>query len=234
MAANMMKMTHVLGVSLAVLLAATTRAEAGAIVADRTALNALLGASAVNENFEAFRVADGTEQGVGTSLDSTSVVSGQGPGLVVPGFELVDIAAGSQLEWQGNNYFNLPTKTIGTSTSLGLVVRFTGFVTAVGMDVLAYGGYPNHTTVTVFATDDTTVLDTIGPIFGSGNTPIVPGFAGYFDADGIGQLLVTIPQGEFGPVIDNLEFGHVPEPGTFALVGLALAGMGLAKRRKLN
>lgn len=35
-----------------------------------------------------------------------------------------------------------------------------------------------------------------------------------------------------GPIIDNIQAMLVPEPGTFALFGLGLAGLGYARRRK--
>ena len=97
-------------------------------------------------------------------------------------------------------------------------------MTAAGLDLLAYGGYPENSTVTVYGTDDTTVLATLGPIFGSGNTPIQPGFAGYYAPEGIGELLVSVGPTDFGPVIDNLEFGQVPEPST---IFLFVAGLSL-------
>jgi hypothetical protein len=104
----------------------------------------------------------------------------------------------------------------------GRLNQFTSPVTALGLDVLAYGGFPNNTTVSVFGTDDATLLATIGPIFGSGNTPILHGFAEFSDAMGIGELLVSVGRQHFGPVIDNLEFAAVPERSGLALFGSAL------------
>jgi hypothetical protein len=72
-------------------------------------------------------------------------------------------------------------------------------------------------------TDDTTLLATIGPIFGSGNIPILPGFPGYFATAGIGELLVSVGPQDFGPVTDNLELGAVPGPSDLALFATALA-----------
>ena len=106
-----------LAIGFVLLLFATCSASADSILTSRGALNTLLGSNAVNENFEGLSVPNGTTTNVGVTLDSTTVVNGHGPGLVVPGFQLQDTAAGSVILWQGNNDFSLPTETIGTSTS---------------------------------------------------------------------------------------------------------------------
>jgi len=74
---------------------------------------------------------------------------------------------------------------------------------------------------------------TIGPFANS----VANGFAGWEDAGGISRLQIIETSGENNRVggLDNIRFENVnavPEPGTLALFGLGLAGLGVARRRK--
>ena len=69
------------------------------------------GGPAVIEDFEAYVVAVGGAENTGSLfLDDTTITgTGQGPGLVLGGC-FYSCAAGS-LQWNGDTYFGLPTKT---------------------------------------------------------------------------------------------------------------------------
>jgi hypothetical protein len=193
----------------------------------RSTLNSMLGAGAVNENFETYAISSGFAL-LGGSTDSTSTENGQGPGLVVPGIVL-STTTGNVI-WQANGFYSMPTKTIGTDVSGDLTVDFTTSVNAFGVDLLNYGGYPSTYNVTIFGADDTTVLASgLGLSFPSA---VTPQFFGFENAGGIGSFRVDRLTG-FGPVIDNLEFGSakVPEPGSLVLVLTGLAAMVRRARR---
>jgi hypothetical protein len=195
-------------------------------VATRAALDAMLGAGATNENFESYPVASGGLVGVGASLSSTSTPNGQGPGLIAAGVT-ISTSSGS-VTWQGDNFYGLPSKTMGTDVSFDITIDFTAFADAVGVDLLNYGGYPSTYDVTVFALDDTTVLQQFtGYTFPSAVTPL---FFGFENAGGIGSLRIDRTSG-FGPVIDNLTFGTVPEPASIALVAMSLLALRVSRRR---
>jgi hypothetical protein len=213
------------------LILTVAEAKAGGVVADRPTLNTILGGSAMNEGFESYNFSGLTDTAAVlnvTTLDSTTVANGQGPGLVIPGLSITD---SSNLQWNSDGYFGLVTQSL--SGGYGpLVVSFTSLTTAFGLDLETYSGYPNTFTVTVYAGDDTTVLYTTS-ITASVPTPAV--FFGYQDTGGIGAVSFSSPSQGFSPVIDNLEFGSgaVPEPSSIVLASIAgLAGLGYTVRRR--
>ena len=100
-------------------------ASASGTVATRAALDTLLGAGATNENFESYQLANGATANVGATLTSASTPNGQGPGLIAAGVTL----SASNLLWQGNNFYSLPTKTMGADPGAVINIDFTAFVT---------------------------------------------------------------------------------------------------------
>ncbi|GBD52164.1 PEP-CTERM sorting domain-containing protein [Microcystis aeruginosa] len=208
------------------------RVSAGTIISDRTQLNTILGGSGVTENFENYNVPDGDAQGLQAKLDSSTVVNGQGPGLVVNGVTFV--AGSSNLQWNGANYFGSPSKEL-LANGQPMNIDFSVPVNAFGLDLRAYQGFGDTATVTIFGTDDSTVLDTISPIGLAGTG--VPVFFGYQDIAGIGKIELTPQSLPWSPIIDNLTFGQsaaasTPEPST--VLGLGLLGLGALVKRQLK
>ena len=194
-------------------------------VATRAVLDAMIEVGASKETFESYPVAAASFVTVGSSLSSTSTPNGQSAGLIAPGVTLS--TSNGDVLWQGANYFNLPTKTIGATPGTDIIIDFTVFTNAVGVDLLNYGGYRATYDVTVFGLDDTTTLQSFTGI----NFPeaATPTFFGFEHAAGVGRLSVVAVAG-FGPVIDNLTFGTVPEPASLALVGLSLLVLRVTRR----
>ncbi|GCL57062.1 PEP-CTERM sorting domain-containing protein [Microcystis aeruginosa] len=209
------------------------RVSAGTIISDRTQLNTILGGSGVTENFENYNVPDGNGYELqATLLDSSTVVNGQGPGLVVNGVTFV--AGSSNLKWNRANYFGSPSKEL-VALSQTMNIDFSVPVNAFGLDLRAYQGFGDTATVTIFGTDDSTVLDTISPIGLAGTG--VPVFFGYQDIAGIGKIELTQQSRPWSPIIDNLTFGQsaaasTPEPST--VLGLGLLGLGALVKRQLK
>ena len=208
------------------------RVSAGTIISDRTQLNTILGGSGVTENFENYNVPDGNGDGLQATLDSSTVVNGQGPGLVVNGVTFV--AGSSNLQWNGANYFGSPSKEL-VALSQPMNIDFSVPVNAFGLDLRAFTGFGDTATVTIFGTDDSTVLDIISPIGLAGTG--VPVFFGYQDIAGIGKIELTQQSGFWSPMIDNLTFeqsaaASTPEPST--VLGLGLLGLGALVKRQLK
>jgi hypothetical protein len=227
-----MKMSHrnalsCIAIVVCLLLFGVVQADA-AVVADRAALDALLGGAAVTEGFESFTICYGCAVNLDVAvLNSNSIANGQGPGLVVPG---VNFVTSQQVQLNGPGYYGQPSNNIlSNSNSSWLMIDFTVLTSAFGMDLLTFAGYPDVATVTVFATDDITPLATISGISIPTSSPV---FFGYEDAAGIGKVVLT---GTFGwsPLIDNVTFGptSVPEPATSLLLGAGLFGAALVRSK---
>lgn len=116
-----------------------------------------------------------------------------------------------------------------------LVIQFTsGNVTTVGGDFFATdaGGSPLDYLALSFALvygDGT--YDIVSPISQDGS------FLGFTADQAITALVIGAPVDGVGnyqyATVDNLTVGRLPEPASFALVGLALAGLAASRRRRL-
>jgi len=190
-------------------------AQGGNVVPNRTALNGILGGSGFTETFGGFTLASGTDlafSGV-DSFDSTSIVDSQGPNLVAAGVTYT----GTMLQWDAPGYFNAVSNEIlfnGTT----LTVTFASPTPAFGVDVRDFHGYTDTMTVTVYAPNDTTVLNTFSGI--SIADPAI--FFGFQYSGGIGMVTFA-DTGSWSPIITNLTFTPVPEPKSEALVAGGLA-----------
>lgn len=171
-------------------------------IASRTDLNNLLGGGGTTDDFEAFNISDGGAVSSGnTVLDETTVYQGQGPGLVNDGASYL---TASDLQWNGHNYFSLPTRTIlSNSGDRQIVIRYDTFTTAMGVDVLAFSGYGDSAVVEVF--------DSAGANIGT-MTVTIPGdasplFIGFEHAAGIGSVRLTHANWPWSPILNDHTYG---------------------------
>ncbi len=192
------------------------RGQAGGLVADRPTLNALLGGSGFTETFGGYILAPGTAYNTGVStLDSTSIVNSQGPNLVSPGLTFT----GTNFQFDGVGYYNAVSREVLFNGNT-MTINFASPTTAFGVDVRDFAGYSSTMTVTIYAPNDTTVLNTFSGI--SIADPAI--FFGYQDPGGIGMVTLS-DTGSWSPIITNLTFVPVPEPATDGLTACGLAIM---------
>lgn len=185
----------------------------GGVITSRTNLLAQLGSAAVTEDFEGYVFPDDTAQRVGVEVDSTSVINGQGPGLVKPGVKFIQSPAGDGLQWDRQFQYGLTSAAMVSDAEL--IIDFTVPVSHVGFDMFWYNtGFPpaNPSTIQVYATNDVTLLYSTN-IF----EPIAPDsyFFGYTDRGGIGRIVLFRDEGGslgVSALIDNLTFGLAPGP----------------------
>jgi len=198
-------------------------------IGDRATLNALL-TSSTTEDFESFAVNSGSALVLAvSSLDSTTITNGQGAGLVEAGATYVGPSS-TALQWNGNAFQSLTTKTLMTSLNPAIRIDYAGSVQAMGLDAkgfsgLGYGGFMDvYGAEGLVGTVSFNVADTAGLAF-----------VGYQHAAGITSVVVRSGAYAFSPIIDNHTYGDfspVPEPATMALVGLSLAaGVGRRLRK---
>ncbi len=126
-----------------------------------------------------------------------------------------------------------------TANGQPAVIVFSPSVAAFGVDLLEYQGFSETATVTVCATDGTTVLYTSAGVPVAGPTPV---FFGYQPAGGIGRVQIAAATRSWAPMVDNLTFGQlaaaapsaIPALGAPGLLALALAlgvaGLWLTRR----
>lgn len=204
-------------------------------ISSRAALQAMLGGPGTLETFESYTILAGADVLDCGSLNSGAVCNGQGPGLVGPGLNFTWGSGTGQ--WDSAGYFAAPSKEILSGSGQPLGIDFGVSVDAFGVDLRAFSGYGDTATMTVFGTDDTTVVGLNVFSLPSSGVPI---FAGWDNISGIGRVTLTQSDHVWSPIIDNLEFGTssgtpapVPEPSTILLLASGLAGIiGYGWRRK--
>ena len=206
-------------------------------IGDRATLDALLGGNQIFEDFESYLIAPGAFDILfGVDLDSTSVLNGQGPGLVEPGAIYVqDLSSPvNDLVWFGDTAFGLESKAIGRIQSTTFEIMYSTAVTAMGLDLrslINFGGFVG--TADVYDTNDVLVSSTDIEIVNGGAENL---FFGWEHAAGIGRVLLTGSPNKGGttisPIIDNHGYGQaIPAPGALALLGVA-GLMGRRRRRR--
>ena len=206
---------------------ASNQVHAGVILSRADLVNALGGAAAT-EDFESW---NGTvlTPGGWSSLDSSTIVEGQGPGIVNDGLRFTNINSNrelNELQLDRRSEYGI---TSGALLAEGgtLVINFLGPVTHAGLDFFQFRGWQDTATVRVYGSDDTSMIyDSSG--LAAPNAPSSTFFA-YTDAAGIGRITIQSTSYGWSPLIDDLTYGVVPEPATLSL--LALGGLALLRRR---
>ena len=128
--------------------------------------------------------------------------------------------------------YGAPSDWLADNTFGGnIAIAFSPNVNAIGFNVSAdfTGQIAGQITVNLFS--GITLLDM--QTFATTGLSVFDTFAGWFNLGSISNLNITLTSSNDFVNIDNLYFGTVvPEPGTLALLGIGLAGMGLARRRR--
>jgi hypothetical protein len=194
-----------LGLAVVALCACSGAANAG-VVPNRATLNSILGGGQVLEDFESYSVATGTAEGLGVfSLDNTTVANGQGPGLVEPGATYLDPGQ-INLQWDGDQYFGLDTKTLLASGNDGtLVITYGAPVRAMGVDLLGFQGFGWSGQMDVYGPGNV-LLGTVPATINSGGSERV--FAGWEDAGGIDRVEIQSSDYVWSPIIDDHGYGN--------------------------
>lgn len=195
-------------------------------IGDRATLNSLL-ASSTTDDFESYNISSGSATGMNvTFLDSLTIVNGQGPGLVNVGATYSDPSI-LQMQWNGDQYFGLNSKTILSNGSTGAIrIDYSGGVHAMGLDARAFSGFGYSGVMDVY--NGATSVGSIGFSLTNGGSESV--FLGWQNGGGITHVIVSSGAFSWSPIIDDHTYGAVPEPMTMAVLGAGLAF--LSRRRK--
>jgi len=159
------------------------------------------GGPAVIEDFEAYVVSVGSAENIGSlALDSSTVSgTGQGPGLVLPGV-FFQANAGS-LQWNGDTYFGLPTKTLLSNSGDGTL--YCGYATpqaSVSFGLHAFSGYADTAVVDAYDSSGT-LVDTTGPVNVPGPTTVPVTLTG----PNIQRVVISGIH-SWSPIIDDNDF----------------------------
>jgi len=173
-------------------------------IANRADLDALLGSGATTDDFETFDVADGTPNSTDVNyMDETTIVDGQGPGLVNDGASYD--AGGGVLQWNGKDYFGLPDKTILSNTNEVHTIDYDTPVEAMGIDLHAFSGSPHDAQVEIFDANGAFVDSLIVSL----PTDASAVFVGYEFAAGIGSVVLFSQTVPWSPVMNDHTYGNM-------------------------
>ncbi|WP_415375483.1 T9SS type A sorting domain-containing protein [Patiriisocius sp. Uisw_017] len=159
----------------------------------------------ITEDFNGYTLPSGSASplpGI-TVLNETTVVNGQGPGLVADGCVYISMAG--ELQWNGVDYFGQANQTIianGTDGTLTLQYDLT--VDAVDFELSAFDGFPDSVTIEAL-NDSGASLGTLGPVAVPVSTLVPVSFA----VTGIKTIrIVGIYDGVngFSPLLNNHVF----------------------------
>lgn len=192
----------------------------------------------VGLTFEGFESMDAVGTvGFTSPLSSTSNIAGVvSPGEIVAGITF-DMTTGHDAYVAAPGQSANTSRAIGvnTPTAAGWKVSFDAPTNAFGVDVYQNFGGGNQSGSSISVTVNlynlsSALIDSSLITVPSGSN----GFFGVYSASGISYL--TIDNADSFDVIDNVEFGTapaIPEPSTYALMALGLAGIaGVARRRQ--
>ncbi len=197
-------MNHCLASLLFVVLSSVALASAGPI-SSRSELESRLGANLRIEQFEDYAIAPETgELLFSSTLDSNSVVNGQGPNLVLPGARYRD-PTNFTLQWNGDQFHGMETKSLlAVAITGGIQIEYTELVQAMGVDLRSYEGQRYDGAAEFY--------DTNGRLLGSLPFALTSGgaesiFIGWDNPDGLGRVIIHSPDHPQSPAIDNHGYG---------------------------
>jgi len=225
---NYLRNRHALVAGVAVILTLAGNCSFAAVVLSRPALQVLIGGPGTLEDFETPSIGlNNTINEPVTTLNSTTIFAGQGPGLVIPG---ITILGPESMQWDGPAYYGSPSKELLTYNSFSnepatLTIDFNTALDAFGVDLRAFQGFGATATMQVYAADDTTLVGTAPYILSDTGVPV---FAGWENSGGIGKVVLSQNSFNWSPLIDNLEFGQtnaVATPEFSAVVAWSVIGL---------
>ncbi|GIK15839.1 MAG: hypothetical protein BroJett003_08030 [Planctomycetota bacterium] len=168
----------------------------------RSELEDLLVGGGTMDDFERYSIGDGLSHNMGVfDLSDTSVVNGQGPGLVNDG--TIYFSAG-QLFWNGTGFLGVPTKTIAASRS-SMAVAYDIPAQVMGFDLHAFQGFPSTTKVQAFSPNGQSLGSTTVSVPDDGTSV----FVGFRHDAGIGVIEFTNLNQSHSPVINDHRYGSI-------------------------
>jgi hypothetical protein len=184
--------------------------------------------------FEGFQNANGGTQAFTGPLNSTTNNAAFSPGDILPGIEFTDTPGpgGNEMFIAGPGQSSNPTTAIGQNTppSDALDILFAPTVGAVSFNIFQnFGGGSQSGVNQIYP------VSVYGPgnvLLGSINITVASGQAGFFGVRSdspISKISVNNPNAF--DVIDDVQFGQVPEPATLSMLGLGLVAGAVARRR---
>ena len=171
--------------------------------------------ASTTEDFEAYSVAFGGAENIGVlALDDTTITgTGQGPLLVQDG--VTYSCAGGSLQWNGDTYFGLATKTfLANSTDGVLNMGYDSAQSNITFNMHSFNGYPDTATVYIYDTSGALVF-TSAPISVPGASPVNFNYS----SSNIGSVLIDSATYSWSVCIDRHVYG-----GGLSLVTNGVAG----------
>ena len=221
---------HVSAFAAITLLFASNPVSAG-LIDSRVTLQSQLGAAAIYEDFESWTSSIIDEPTLQV-LDASTVVDGQGPGIVNPGLRFENLSIhreNSYLQLDRRSQYNIPSGSILGGNG-GLLIDFLWPVSHAGFDFFQFSGYAASATIRVFASDDTTEIYFSPTLLDAPDAPAST-FFGYSNLDGIGSIRIESTGQVWSPLVDDLTYGGVPEPATAVMLTVGALALGGSRSR---
>lgn len=152
---------------------------------------------AVIEDFEAYAISPSAAENIGSLYLDEFVITGtgQGPGLVASGAGYA--ATAGSLQWNGDGYFGLATRTFLSNSGDGLLtIRYASPQSSVTVNLHAFSGYGDTAEVVAY-TSTGTFVDSSGPLAVPDPTPVPATVSG----TGIGYIEIRGTY-SWSPIID--------------------------------
>lgn len=160
------------------------------------------------ENFEAYVIAAGAAETIGSaSLEDTTITgTGQGPLLVADGCTYS--TTGATMQWNGDGYYGLTSKTL-LANYPDLTITYDDPVVAIDLMLAAFDGYGDTATINLYNAGGTLVSSTVGFSIPD-STPMPFSYAG----TGISTMEIISDNLQWSPAIDD----HVFTNGDMSLI----------------